>query len=110
MPFTAGSFTSSSTWSISGPSGVMSTFTIRMPKCWVMAKCRSYPGTGQRNLISGSLHQGLSEPYTPERRALVMQSYIMLRLELPPTIISSCSTPSISARSFLTSGRPSRKP
>ena len=39
-----------------------------------------------------------------------MQSYIIFRLELPPTMISSWSTWSISARSFRTSGMPSKRP
>ena len=41
MPFTAGSFTSSSTMSMSGPSAVMGTLMSFTPKDCVTIKCRS---------------------------------------------------------------------
>jgi hypothetical protein len=53
MPLTVGSTaTSSSTRSTSGPSSRMGTAIISKPKLSVIAKWRSYPGDGQRNLIT----------------------------------------------------------
>ena len=83
MPLTASSEdTNSSTMSISGPVGVMGTLIISMPKYWVMAKWRSYPGTGHRNFTLSSLHQGVL-PITPWVMEREMVSYMTFKLEFP---------------------------
>ena len=74
--------TNSSTISISGPVGVIGTLIISMPKYSVMAKWRSYPGTGHKNFTLSSLHQGVF-PITPWVMEREMVSYITFRLEFP---------------------------
>ena len=78
--------TSSSTIFMSGPFSVMGTLIISMPKYSVMAKWRSYPGTGQRNFTLSSLHQGVL-PMTPWVMDREMVSYITFKLEFPYIII-----------------------
>ena len=73
---------SSSTISISGPVGVIGTLIISIPKYSVMAKCLSYPGTGQRNFTLSNLHHGVL-PITPWVMERETVSYMTFKLELP---------------------------
>ena len=91
-----------------GPSPVNGTLIISMPKCSVIAKWRSYPGTGQMNLILDLPHG--SQPPKPNCMPLWMVSYIKLSELLPPTKTSEGSSPRISANSLRISGTPSRPP
>lgn len=68
------------------------------------------PGTGQRNFLFFTSYHGLQ----PSTAGAVIKheivSNIILRLEEPPTITFSASTPRISAKSFLHSVIPLRSP
>ena len=48
--------------SMSGPFSSMGMLIISMPNSWQMAKCRSYPGTGQRNFSGPCCPQGRLPP------------------------------------------------
>ena len=108
IPFTAGSFTYSSTASMSGPSAYIGTSISSIPKCSVTPKWRSYPGDGQRNFTWLLYHGSL--PRSPVVNAFEIRSYIMFRLELPPIKTFFSGTSSISAKSRLTSGIPPSTP
>ena len=96
IPLIDGSLeTSFSTISISGPSLCIGIFIISIPKYSVIAKCRSYPGTGHNHFTLSNLHHGV-EPITPCVILLEIQSNITFNDELPKIIILSLGTSIIS--------------
>ena len=114
MPLISGSaLTSFLTCSMSGPSSSSGTGIISIPNSSQQVKCRSYPGTGQRNLTGVPFKeqyiQGFSPP-VPNRQRLDKVSNIRFRLELPPIIRASSFSPKSRANSLLHSGIPSRMP
>src|SRR5690606_41326867 len=80
MPLIVGSSaTSAATASASGPSGVMGTVTISMPRASHTEKWRSYPGTGQIQRTVSSRPHGRSDPGTPNRVAYASGSDLSVR-------------------------------
>lgn len=75
-------------------------FIISKPKYSVTAKCLSYPGTGQRNFLSFTSYHGLHPSTIGAVIIHAIVSNIMLRLELPPTITFSGSTPRSCAKAL----------
>lgn len=75
-----------------------------MPYASHSAKCRSYPGTGHRNLTGWSTQRGPS--VVPFRRLKTSASCMIDRLALSPATSCAAGTPSSGAKISRTSVRP----
>ena len=102
---------SSAHLSTSGPFGSIGTVIISTPKLSVIAKWRSYPGAGQRNLIGPSFWpHGFSESGVPCSRPKTVRSCMSCRLELPNAMRFAGSTARSSPKMARSSGRPATPP
>ena len=109
MPFTVSSFIRSSTSSISGPLSVIPTGISSNPKCSVIAKWRSYPGAGHKNLRFFISCHGFA-PHIPSVMPWLTSSYIIVRLLFPPTMVFTECVPIIWLKSLFASSMPSSPP
>ena len=82
---------------------------ISIPKYSVIAKCLSYPGTGQRNFTLSSLHHGVL-PHTPCVQERLTVSNISVRLAFPYITIFSAGESIIAPMSSFASWIPVRTP